>query len=132
MRSILFILFGAILFTACDQSTPPEDVIDEETYKRMFAEFALINQLDHGLMQDTTGQRLRNMVYEHYGVTPDEFRTSHQYYEQQIDEQIERLKDINTLLRSERDTLVDIEREYRQALESGKLDSLRQALSDKE
>lgn len=129
MRGLL-ILISVIVFAGCEP-TPPQKLIDEETYKRMFIEFAIINQLDQQLMKDTTEQRLRNKVYEQYQVTPEEFRISHQYYQQNIDEQLERLEEINLLLRSERDTLVGIERKYKQALESGQLDSLRQSLSDK-
>lgn len=115
----------------CDPSTPDE-LIDEETYEQMFMEFAIINQLDQNLLQYTTRDELRNKVYEYYGVTEQEFRVSHEYYESQVEQQIDRVLEMTNILREERDTLNVIERKYREALRDGRVDSLRQELSGNE
>lgn len=131
MKKIVVVFITFIALMGCDPSTPDE-LIDEETYEQMFMEFAIINQLDQNLLQYTTRDELRNKVYEYYGVTEQEFRVSHEYYESQVDQQIDRVLEMTNKLREERDTLNVIERKYREALRDGRVDSLRQELSRNE
>lgn len=107
---VIFLLLVATL-VACDDPVPP-DLISEETYKRMFIEFTIINQYDELLLQGRSREELRNMVYEHYNVTPDEFRNSHRYYESNIERQLKRIDEINLMMRAERDTLIEAEKQY--------------------
>ncbi|MDX1641131.1 MAG: DUF4296 domain-containing protein [Balneolaceae bacterium] len=132
MKKILFILFAGLIIVSCKpESSAPDELIDEETYERMFAEFAIINQLDEQLLSYTSREELRNKVYEHYGVTEEEFRISHEYYEQNIDAQLERVQEITKMLRAERDTAQVIQRQF-ESIPPEKLDSLRQSLSGME
>ncbi|TVQ00819.1 MAG: DUF4296 domain-containing protein [Balneolaceae bacterium] len=107
------VLFILILFmaAACDEPVPP-DLLPEETYKRMFVEFTIINQYDELLLQGRSREELRDKVYEHYGVTPEEFRNSHRYYESNIERQLKRIDEINLMMRAERDTLIEAEKRY--------------------
>lgn len=91
-------------------------------------EFAIINQLDQQILEERSPEELRQLVYKHYNVTEEEFRISHEYYEQQVDEQLERVKEMSKILRAERDSLVTIEREYNQITSPEQADSLRQVL----
>ena len=64
MRTFLFILLAGILFLGCEpDSSAPDELIDEETYERMFIEFAIINQLDQHLLKNTSRDELRDKVY---------------------------------------------------------------------
>lgn len=108
--TVFFILI-IITSAACDEPVPP-DLIPEETYKRMFIEFTIINQYDQLLLQGRSREELRDMVYEQYGVTPEEFRNSHRYYESNIDRQLKRIDEINLMMRAERDTLMEAEKQY--------------------
>jgi DNA-binding ferritin-like protein len=121
-----------ITFGCSSESSPPDELIDEQTYEQMFMEFAIINQLDQRLLQKTSQEQLRQLVYEHYNVTEEEFRISHEYYERQIDDQLERVKEMSRTLRTERDSLLAIEREYKKLTTPEQVDSLRQALFNKE
>lgn len=133
MKKLLGMVAVFLLFAGCDtQSSKPEELIDEETYERMFIEFALINQLDERLKKNRPEEELRQMVYDHYGVTREQFRLSHQYYEQNIDDQLKRVNKMTQSLKTERDTLVVIEREFKAAIRDNKLDSLRQSFSGNE
>lgn len=133
MKKILIAIILSITTFGCNsESTPPDELIDEETYQQMFMEFAIINQLDQQLLQKRTQEELRQMVYEHYGVTEEEFRISHEYYELQIDEQLERAREMSKILRAERDSLIAIEREYEKLTTPEQVDSLRQALRNNE
>lgn len=132
MKKFLFILFAGIVLLGCEpESSAPAELIDEYTYERMFIEFAIINQLDQHLLSNTSRDELRDKVYESYGVTEEEFRISHEYYEQNLDAQLERVQDINKMLRAERDTVQGIQRKF-EAIPPEKLDSLRQSLPGSE
>lgn len=131
-KFLIAIILSITIFGCNSESTPPDELIDEETYQQMFMEFAIINQLDQQLLQKRTQEELRQMVYEHYGVTEEEFRISHEYYELQIDEQLERAREMSKILRAERDSLIAIEREYEKLTTPEQVDSLRQALRNNE
>lgn len=129
MKKLFFVIILLITVIGCSsESTPPDELIDEQTYQQMFMEFAIINQLDQRLLKKRSQEEFRQMVYEHYDVTEEEFRISHEYYEQQVDEQLERVKEMSKILRAERDSLLTIEREYGKLTSPERIDSLRQAL----
>lgn len=133
MRKILLIVFAFAAIYGCgSESSEPEELITEETYERMFIEFAIINQMDEQLLQNTSQEELRQMVYQQYDVTEEEFRISHEYYEQNVDEQLDRVKEITRLMRSERDSIQTIQRQYEAVETPEQLDSLRQRLLDSE
>ena len=133
MRKFIPIIIVLLAIFAC-QSDPSKsrEVIDEETYKQMFMEFAIVNQLDQKLLQNRSREELREIVYEHYGVSEEEFRISHEYYEQQLDDQLKRIREMTRTMRSERDSLNTIDRKYKDAISENELDSLRQELLDSE
>lgn len=121
-----------ITFGCSSESSPPDELIDEQTYQQMFMEFAIINQLDQRLLQNRSRDELRELVYEHYNVTEEEFRISHEYYEQQVDQQLERVKEMSKILRTERDSVLAVEEEYEKLTTPEQVDSLRQALRGNE
>ncbi len=127
MKRILTISAFFLLFVACTDSVP-EHVIDEETYERMFIEFAIVNQMDRNLLEENqTRDDLRAKIYDFYGVTEEEFSLSHEYYENDLDEQLERLERINQIIREERDKISEAEEEHRrQNIEAP--DSIRQRI----
>jgi len=133
VKKICFALVLIITAVSCSSnSSPPDELIDEETYKQMFMEFAIINQLDQQLLQNTSRKELRQIVYSHYGVTEEEFRISHEYYEQQVENQIERVREMSKILRAERDSVLVVDRKYQELESQEQADSLRQALFNNE
>lgn len=100
-----------LALSACSNDKPNE-LIPEEIYKQMFIEFSIINQYNENVLQETTPDELRQKVYDHYGVTAEEFRVSHRYYERDLDKHLERLTEITNIMRAERDSIMDAEREY--------------------
>jgi len=75
---------------------------------------------------------LQQIVYSHYGVTEEEFRISHEYYEQQVENQIERVREMSKILRAERDSVLVVDRKYQELESQEQADSLRQALFNNE
>jgi hypothetical protein len=133
VKKLLFVLILLIVLPGCSsESNPPDELIDEQTYEQIFMEFAIINQLDKRILEDRSQEELRQLVYEHYDVTEEEFKISHEYYEQNVEEQLERVRDMSDILREERDSLVVIERKYGRVTTPEQADSLRQALRNNE
>lgn len=133
MKKLAYAVLLLIAFLGCSsESSPPDELIDEETYQQMFMEFAIINQLDQGLLQNTSQDELRDLVYQNYDVTEEEFRISHEYYELQVDQQLERVQEMSRILRAERDSVLSIEDEYEKLTSPEQIDSLRQALRGSE
>jgi DNA-binding ferritin-like protein len=131
-RLFIAVILLIITFGCSSESSPPDELIDEQTYEQMFMEFAIINQLDQRLLQKNSQDNLRQIVYEHYNVTEEEFRISHEYYERQVDAQLERVKEMSRTLRTERDSLLAIQRQYEKLTTPEQVDSLRQVLLNKE
>ncbi|MCC5942527.1 MAG: DUF4296 domain-containing protein [Balneolaceae bacterium] len=112
MRLLLLIFAGLMLFTACTDSQP-DTLVPEDIYESIFIELAIIDQLEEVLLGGHTRRELRQKVYQHYGVTAEDFAISHEYYEQNIDEQIQRIERINERLRDERSAIDESERQFR-------------------
>lgn len=107
---LVFILF--IMLAACTDSEP-ENLISEEVYEMIFIELAIIDQVEEVLLGEYSRQELRQEMYAHYGVSAEEFANTHQFYEQNIDEQLRRIDRINDRLRNERTFIDESERDFR-------------------
>lgn len=110
-----FFFFFIILSTAlisCSTS-PPENLLDEDTYINIFLELAILDQYDPLLLEQAAREEYQEKIFERYGITYEDFRISHNYYEQFIQDQIERTDRASQLLRAERDSIHQHENEYR-------------------
>src|SRR5665811_2128699 len=87
-------------------------LIEDQTYQNMFVEFAIINHMDEILLKDTTKEKLVNNVYDHYGVTEEQFRYTHDYFEANISEQLLRMEKILIRLREERELINEAAQKY--------------------
>lgn len=125
--TLFYSLLILLALTACEE-TEPDFLIDEDTYILVFAELAIIDQYDPNLLKNRTKADVRELVYQKYNITKEDFRRSHDYYEENIEAQLERLEKVNLILREERDAVDDLERELK---EKNRLtaDSLRQRLN---
>lgn len=113
--------------TACQESEP-EYLIDEDTYIMIFAELAIIDQYDPKLLKNRTREEMRDSVYQHYNVSKEDFRRSHEHYEENIDAQLNRIENMILFLKEERDEVNIYERELRRK-NTLSADSLRQRLN---
>jgi len=112
VKYLYFCFFGLILLASCTNSRE-DKLLSEDLYEKIFIELAIIDQIEEALLGDHSRSDLRQMVYEHYGVTAEKFNRSHNYYEQDIDEQIRRIESIHERLRDERSAIDETEREIR-------------------
>lgn len=105
-------LIMVLTFAACSTSSP-DNLLDEETYIKLFIELAVLDQYDPLLTEQKMRDELQEQILESYGVTFEEFRVSHDYYEKSLQDQIRRTERATQLLRAERDSIHQYENEYR-------------------
>lgn len=108
---ILILLSALIQFSSCTEDKS-ELLINEETYKDVFLELIIANHLDTILLANTTHEELIDQIYDHYDVTPEQFRYTHDYFEQDIQKQANRMDQILIMLRMERERVDSLEHEY--------------------
>lgn len=106
-----FMIFSLLLAISCTDSNESL-LIDDQTYQNMFVEFAIINHMDEILLKDRTKEELINDVYDHYGVTEEQFRYTHDYFESNISEQLLRMEKILIRLREERELINEAAQKY--------------------
>lgn len=113
MIRLLYILaLSALFLHSCGTSTP-DNLLDEETYLKVFVEFTLLSQYDSLLLEETTQRELQEKVLEAYGITYEDFRVSHEFYEKSLKDQVERTDRASQMLRAERDSIHFYENDYR-------------------
>lgn len=125
-RIIIILVWISIIFYSCTEEKN-EYLLDEETYKNVFIELVMANHLDRKLLANNDQDELIAQIYEHYGVTAEQFRYTHDQFEKNIQEQTRRAEEMLVILREERERIEKIEQQY--INESGEsADSLRQRL----
>ena len=110
------ILFFLITFNACEKD--PE-LVDEELYKSIMVELAILNHMDQEILGERDKAELRDEIFERYGVEEEKFGRSHEIYQSDIDAQMERVKDIQDRLKTERDSIQAAERRYKDETKLG-------------
>ncbi|MFO7846346.1 MAG: DUF4296 domain-containing protein [Balneolaceae bacterium] len=102
------ILIGSLLiFLACGDPTAPEDLLEEDRYIRVFSELVVVNQLTEDQLGGVSRDYLRDQVFEKHDIDPDRFNRTHQYYQKQPELQLERIDQVEEILKEERDRFQD-------------------------
>ena len=115
---IYLVLAGLIFFPlliSCvhDQHVKkPDDLIEEDLYIDLMIEMQHIITYKNAEPDSVNADSLKNMVYQKYGITDQQYRNSHEYYQQQfnaqtkrIDEALLRLEDQESLIQAHLDSL---------------------------
>ncbi len=93
-----------ILFAACGQGKP-KGVIAEDKYVVVFAELLVVEQISDNQLGPINRQHLIDEIYKKHNVTEEQFRVSHNYYQQHPEAQVQRVDRIDEFISSERDTI---------------------------
>ena len=95
MRKIILTASLALVISlaaGCSQSSSPSAVIGEEKYIDLMVELQLFRSYIHTVPADSsTIDSLQTEIFKKYNVTREEFKKSHEYYQQQYVEQKERI-----------------------------------------
>jgi len=112
VRLFWFFMISTLLLAVSCTDSEKALLIEDQIYQDMFVEFAIINHMDEILLKDTTKEELVNNVYDHYGVTEEQFRYTHDYFESDISEQLLRMEKILIRLREERELINEAAQKY--------------------
>lgn len=87
----IFVLF-VLGFAGCSQNSSPSAVIGEEKYIDLMVELQLFRSYVRTVPSDSaTIDSLQTEIFNKYNVTREEFRRSHEFYQQQYLQQKERI-----------------------------------------
>ncbi|MDR9417740.1 DUF4296 domain-containing protein [Gracilimonas sp.] len=93
-----------VLVTACKYNNTqpkPDDLIGEDTYIDLMVEMQHITTFKNAEPDSVNADSLKNLVYEQYGVTDEQYLRSHQYYQSQLQDQIARIDSVILRLENE-------------------------------
>jgi hypothetical protein len=112
LRTSLLLLIGSVflLLPACEKE---QELLDEDVYGKVLIELTIVNQMDEAHLGDSSREELRDQIYNKYNVTRELFRVSHDVYQRDMENQMRRVEEYSRILRAERDTVQQLEREYR-------------------
>lgn len=93
MRLLYAIVIAGFLLGGCsDDPGRPADLLPEDTYIDLMVEMKLLQNYQKELQADsTTIDSLQRLVFEAYEVPETQFRASHRYYQQDAEQQRERI-----------------------------------------
>lgn len=90
--AISVLLAVTLGFLGCEENGPPPGTIDEDTYINLLVELQLFRAyLESTPVDSTKLDSLRGEIFAKYNVSPEVFRESHEYYQDQYIEQKERI-----------------------------------------
>lgn len=122
---ILLLLLVTAVFQAC--SSEP-DVLEEGVYGDVLIELTIVNHMDESQLGDRTPEQMRDSIFQKYSVTREEFRSAHDYYQRDMQNQMQRVEEYSKRLRAERDSIQEAEKQFRLQLETERVrDSLNQS-----
>ncbi len=122
LTTVLFIVF-VVLLAGCD-STTPDDLIEEEEYIQILTEMHLIAALKDIHDDEKMYQEGQEKIMDRYGITPEQFYQSHEYYLEDVEAQQERLSKARQQLTDLDYDLIDYEVEF----EESTVDTLNQRM----
>lgn len=107
---LLVLIPAAILMPGCSQEEkPPADLLPEQTYVDLMVELQLVKTYAKALPSDAVNvDSLTQAVFTKYDVTRQQFRSSHQYYQDDVAAQKERISRAIDQLRMEMAKLQDM------------------------
>jgi hypothetical protein len=114
MKQLFTFILVLFLLGGCSQN---DDLLDEYTYEQLILELTILNQLDDDKLGGQERDDIRQRIFAHYGANEELFRNTHDYYQQNVPEQLERMEKLRIKLSQERDTIQEAERDYRRSLQ---------------
>lgn len=85
----------SVLLLSCDREVP---LVDEETYVSLLTELELIYVIDKHVRDEYITQRMIDTLWTTYNVSQEAFQQSHAIYQRDLENQLIRLKTIETNL----------------------------------
>ena len=119
MKNYLIIILIPLFLLTINACEEEPELVNEELYKTIMIELAILNQMDQEILGERNKAELREEIFENYGVEEEKFGRSHEIYQSDIDAQMERVKDIQDRLKAERDSIQAAERRHKDEIKLG-------------
>lgn len=84
-------LLLTLVMIGCSAESPPEHLIDEDTYINLLAEFQLLKSYQNTYGDSVRYETIRQAVLQKYDVSIEAFKQSHTYYQEHLDNQQKRI-----------------------------------------
>ncbi|HBX64983.1 MAG TPA: hypothetical protein DEG32_02035, partial [Balneolaceae bacterium] len=88
------VLSTLLFFSNCmgtEKSPRPDNLIAEENYIDLLVEMQHITTYRNAMPDSVNADSLKSLIYDKFGITEEEYLTSHQYYQKQVDRQLIRV-----------------------------------------
>ncbi len=104
MRAALLILLISLGGFACsNENQPPDNLIDEDIYINLLIELQLLKSYQtQNFSNSATLDSLKQRIFEKYEINKKRFQRSHQFYQNNIEKQTQRIDDAIERLRKDR------------------------------
>lgn len=106
-KGILFGLVFVISYSCVgpEEIPKPKNLLPEDTYIDLLVEVQHVITYINAYPDSVNSDSLTLLVYDKYQVTEEEFLSSHEYYQKQVKEQVERIDEALLRLRTEDEQL---------------------------
>ncbi|MEX0720206.1 MAG: DUF4296 domain-containing protein [Balneolaceae bacterium] len=110
-NTFLFIACAIIslpLLISCDENPgneKPPNLIPEDTYIDVLVEFQLIRTYGIAHPDSVNADSLSQVIFEKYEIDEDQFLSSHQFYQKQVENQLKRTDEAIQRLEKEEDRM---------------------------
>ena len=105
-------LFGflGVIITSCvgiDEPEKPSNLIPEDHYVDILIEFQHIKTWRNTYPDSVNADSLKKIILDRYRITESQFEETHQYYQQNVEEQLIRIEEAIRRLESEKQYIQD-------------------------
>ncbi|MAO63878.1 MAG: hypothetical protein CL666_02640 [Balneola sp.] len=117
------LILGGILSSCIspDQPKKPVDLISENNYVDLLVDMQHIITWRNVKQDSVNADSLKQVIYDRYEITEQQFEASHTYYQQQVERQLVRIEEVLRRLEGESsyiETHIDSVKKLKQASDS--------------
>lgn len=101
---LLGLLMLGWALTSCsgqDQSKKPENLMSENNYVDLLVDLQHIITWRNARPDSISADSLKEVIYDRYGLTEEQFEASHTYYQQQVEKHLVRIDEVIRRLEGE-------------------------------
>ncbi|WP_428236129.1 DUF4296 domain-containing protein [Gracilimonas sp.] len=104
LTQAVFLLLVVVVGYGCmgpDKAPEPENLINEQNYIDLLIEMQHISTYRDAHPDSVNADSLKALVYDKFGITEEQFLTSHTFYQKQVERQLIRVQEVIRQLENE-------------------------------
>lgn len=99
---LILIIFPLSIFACSEKEQPPENLLPEDTYIRLLGELHIAHNLgDLDSENEAMIDSVLSEIFSEYDTNEEQYRLSHNHYQEDLEGQIERIEKLQEQLRHE-------------------------------